>query len=690
MKKATVFNRVLALLLVCVLCIGVLPTTARAESDAVLHELDTTVTANKGANNAYASNCDVEVDGITWNVTGNSSLNPWRIGGKSLSGVNREVYTKTAIPGTTKSVSISIGAASNITINSVKLLVADNGDFTDAAQYDFVGVAENQTATVALTTPVKDAFLKFVFNVTVTDTKTNRFIAFNGCTISGTPADDAVAVENVALNKPTLKLETGTSETLIATVSPENATNKNVTWTSSNESVATVNDGLVTAVAPGTATITAKTKDGGFEASCEVTVSMPDVSDFVETDVSKIGENDIVIITTVNGENIYYAMSNDKGTSAAPSAIKQVVMDGKILGDVPENIMWKVQKNNKGEYSFVVLGGTNALYTTDTNNGVRVGTNDNKYFTVADNYLKNVATNRYLGVYNSSDWRCYTGNGGNIANQTLTFFVKELKFTTAEVSLGGDIVTQFTANQDIPADATVTATLGGKEVACTQDGATVSVKVPAKDMDKDVVVTVSREGKADVTATQSVNQYCESLGNLPAAQQTFVDAMLAFGAAAKNYFSESETVSAPTAWNADSEKLLKDFDKQLTPNGSAFTYVGYSLLLRDKITLRFYFETALDLTDCAVTWPGAKEAVRIDETNRYYVDADAVPPLSFGEKVTFSVANGSDSLEIQAGVLSYAKEAIKLAEEDSNKTNLANTMKWLVLYWNAANALIQD
>ena len=73
-----------------------------------------------------------------------------------------------------------------------------------------------------------------------------------------------VPVESVSLDKTELSLEVGGEETLTATVEPSNATNKDVTWESSDTSVATVDtSGLVTAVSAGTATITVTTADGG-------------------------------------------------------------------------------------------------------------------------------------------------------------------------------------------------------------------------------------------------------------------------------------------------------------------------------------------------------------------------------------------------------------------------------------------
>jgi transglutaminase/protease-like cytokinesis protein 3 len=82
-----------------------------------------------------------------------------------------------------------------------------------------------------------------------------------------------VPVSGVSLDKTTLTLTTGNTETLTATVAPNNATNKTVSWSSSNSSVATVSNGTVSAVAAGTATITVTTTDGAKTAICTVTVT---------------------------------------------------------------------------------------------------------------------------------------------------------------------------------------------------------------------------------------------------------------------------------------------------------------------------------------------------------------------------------------------------------------------------------
>ncbi|MGN0629679.1 MAG: Ig-like domain-containing protein [Oscillospiraceae bacterium] len=88
---------------------------------------------------------------------------------------------------------------------------------------------------------------------------------------------ETVDVTGVALDTATAELKVGKSQTLTATVSPEDATDKSVTWSSDNEEVATVDEnGLVTAVGAGVANITVKTVDGEFTDVCKVTVKEPE------------------------------------------------------------------------------------------------------------------------------------------------------------------------------------------------------------------------------------------------------------------------------------------------------------------------------------------------------------------------------------------------------------------------------
>ena len=90
-----------------------------------------------------------------------------------------------------------------------------------------------------------------------------------------TVKDQVIAVTGVTLTPDKATLNVGETQELTAVVAPSNATNKTVTWASSDPAVATVKDGVVTAVGKGTATITVTTEDGNHTAACTITVKLP-------------------------------------------------------------------------------------------------------------------------------------------------------------------------------------------------------------------------------------------------------------------------------------------------------------------------------------------------------------------------------------------------------------------------------
>ena len=104
---------------------------------------------------------------------------------------------------------------------------------------------------------------------------TNGKLTVDGGTLTGDVTGDVIyKVTGVSLDPNTLTFNVGGEETLTATVAPTNATNKNVTWSSSNSAVATVDqNGNVEAVGAGTANITVTTQDGNKTATCTVTVT---------------------------------------------------------------------------------------------------------------------------------------------------------------------------------------------------------------------------------------------------------------------------------------------------------------------------------------------------------------------------------------------------------------------------------
>ena len=148
-----------------------------------------------------------------------------------------------------------------------------------------------------------------------------------------------VPVQSVGLNNSTLELSEGEGAQLTAHFNPENATNKNVTWRSDNESIAKVDqNGNVVGQTPGTTTITVTTEDGGKTASCEVTVKETPVAvTGVGLNTNKVelsvGEGN-KLVATVTPE----AAANKEVTwSSNNPEVATVEQDGKVVAQKPGN-----------------------------------------------------------------------------------------------------------------------------------------------------------------------------------------------------------------------------------------------------------------------------------------------------------------------------------------------------------------
>ncbi len=163
-------------------------------------------------------------------------------------------------------------------------------------------------------------------------------------------------------------------------------------------------------------------KAGSATFTVTIDDSTPKTGGWYATSLSDIQAEDVFVIVGNNGSN--YAMTNNNGTSSAPSAVAVTIEGDELTSDVDDNMKWNIDGNADDGYIFYVNGSTESwLYCTNANNGVRVGNNNSNTFSIDGGYLKHGGTSRYVGVYNSSDWRCYTNNGGNIANQSFTFYV---------------------------------------------------------------------------------------------------------------------------------------------------------------------------------------------------------------------------------------------------------------------------
>ena len=173
-------------------------------------------------------------------------------------------------------------------------------------------------------------------------------LAGAGCKKNVEPEPQKVAVNGVSLKPNTLSLKVGKAEALSAVVIPANADNKTVSWSTSDPSVATVANGLVTAVKEGSATITVTTADGGKTATCAVTVSaiyVPVTGITIDQGATAEVEegNTITLTATVQPDN---ATDKTVTWSSSNDAIATVA-NGVVTGVTPGEVVITAKAGDK-------------------------------------------------------------------------------------------------------------------------------------------------------------------------------------------------------------------------------------------------------------------------------------------------------------------------------------------------------
>ena len=199
----------------------------------------------------------------TVTTTGNGTLT--NNGTINNSGTLTGTISGNAPPSITK---LSLDGGTVGTAYTTTLAASGTGTITWSNSGDLpAGLTLDENTGVISGTPTADGTFNFTVKATNTGGSDSKSLSI---TIG---AQTNVPVTGVSLNTSTLNLIEGGTDTLTATVEPNNATNRNVTWSSDNPSVATVNNGVVSAVSEGTATITVTTVDGGYKDTCPVTVT---------------------------------------------------------------------------------------------------------------------------------------------------------------------------------------------------------------------------------------------------------------------------------------------------------------------------------------------------------------------------------------------------------------------------------
>jgi len=214
-----------------------------------------------------------------------------------------------------------------------------------------------------------------------------------------TPISQAITVTGINLNKTSTTLIIGNSETLAAVVSPSNATNTSVTWTSSNPSVATINSsGQIKAIAAGSVAIIATTIDGGRTAICNVTVSTPVENSFANYTEAKNNYN--IEMIAVQGGTFTMGSTPEQGrfSQGDEKPAHQVTVSDFYIGKYEvTQAQWKA------------VMGTNPSYS--------VGDNlpeDNVSWNEVQEFIRqlNIRTGKRYRLPTEAEWE-YAARGGN-------------------------------------------------------------------------------------------------------------------------------------------------------------------------------------------------------------------------------------------------------------------------------------
>ena len=343
------------------------------------------------------------------------------------------------------------------------------------------------------------------------------------------PGATTINVTGVTLDKTTATVEVGASVSLAATVAPSNATNKTVTWTSSDNTVATVSGGKVTGVKAGTATITATTADGNKTATCAVTVTArPTIADG-EYIIWNPGSNK-ALSSNLSREGSYYLGGVD------------VTLTGSTLTGYGDTEVWVVTNNSDGTITIATPDGKKLSLGASFSSTPFDDVNDKWALNTAAEgqyYIVNVGrAGQTLQWRAGSDYNyfsCYTSP--NVENYGFTFTKHNvavtgvtLDKTSQNLTVGGSVDLVATVapsnatNQDVTwtssntavatvangkvtavaagtATITVTTADGSKTATCTITVVAATVPATGVTLDK---TTASLEVGKDVTLTATV------------------------------------------------------------------------------------------------------------------------------------------------------------------------------------------
>ena len=464
----------------------------------------------------------------------------------------------------------------------------------------------------------------------------------------------------------------GSTFTLSADVGPSNATNKTVTFLSSNTAVATVNasTGVVTAVADGFATITATTVDGGYTDTCEVEVSLPHVHNIVSV-------SGVAATCTSTGVTAHYKCTGCGTLFTDASGTQSTTEDELTIAMLPHT------------------PGTE-YYSSETSHWRKCTVCHSAVQTAAHSYNGDHTCTvcGYINTVSTSGLRFYGANLTFNSDISVNFFVEKSLITDGGYS---DPYVSFSLNGSVINVNTYTLYGNGNYYMFTFNN------IAPNKMNDTIYATLyaEKDGQLYNSAIKeySIVSYCENKLNSTTDNElrTLIVDLLNYGAKSQLYtdykvdqlatgFLNETQASWGTSYTPALKNIAKLYNDVASPTVS---WTAAGLVLNNSVTMRFKFTTDEDISDLTVKvrgdnyiWTISPQAV-VATDGGYYVYFDALKAQQMSEQIYIAVYKGTDQV---SKTYRYSIESYAYSYQNSTDTELAELVVAMMNYGNSAYA----